>query len=387
MKTLEEIDLKSKRVLVRCDFNVPVKEGKILDNTRILAHIPTINYILEKGASRVILMSHLGRPKGVVNPDFSLKVVCEELQRHLKRSVRFFNDCTGENVREGISRLEEGAVALLENLRFHPEEKKNDAGFAREIASLGDVFIQDAFAVSHRAHASTVGIAGILPSAAGFLIMKEVKYLSELLKEPGRPFVAVLGGAKITGKIQVITSLLGKVDKLLVGGAMSYTFLKARGEEIGNSMFEEEFLKNAKGILADSKNLVLPVDHVISKSAKEAVESRVSDRIPEGFYGVDIGSKTIANYAGIIKNAKTIFWNGPMGIFEVESFSKGTREIAKIIAETTRNGAVSVAGGGDSVSAIKKAGAANDFSHISTGGGASLEFVEGRVLPGIQALK
>ncbi|MFH1352254.1 MAG: phosphoglycerate kinase [bacterium] len=387
MKTLEAIDLKSKRVLVRCDFNVPVKDGKILDNTRILAHIPTINYILEKGASRVILMSHLGRPKGVVNPDFSLKVVCEELRRHLKRNVRFFNDCTGENVREGISRLEEGAVALLENLRFHPEEKKNDAGFAREIASLGDVFIQDAFAVSHRAHASTVGIAGILPSAAGFLIMKEVKYLSELLKEPGHPFVAVLGGAKISTKISVITSLLGKVDTLLVGGAMSYTFLKARGEEIGNSMFEEGFLENAKGILADSKNLVLPVDHVISKSAKEAVEIRVSGLIPEGFYGVDIGSKTISNYTGIIKNAKTIFWNGPMGIFEVADFSKGTREIAKIIAETTRNGAVSVAGGGDSVSAIKKAGVANDFSHISTGGGASLEFVEGRILPGIQALK
>jgi len=387
MKTLEEIDLKSKRVLVRCDFNVPVKDGKISDNTRILAHIPTINYILEKGAARVILMSHLGRPKGVANPDFSLKIVGEELQKLLKKDVHFYENCTGENVREGISQLEEGAVILLENLRFHPEEKTNDAGFAKEIAALGDVFIQDAFAVAHRAHASTVGIPRILPSAAGLLIMKEVKYLSELLRDPGHPFVAVLGGAKISTKISVITSLLGKVDKLLVGGAMSYTFLKARGEEIGNSMFEEKFLENAKGILTNAKNLVLPVDHVISKSVKDAVESRVSNMIPEEFYGVDIGSETISKYAEIIKNSKTIFWNGPMGIFEVADFSKGTREIAKIIAEATKKGAVSVAGGGDSVAAIKKAGAADGFSHISTGGGASLEFVEGHILPGIQALK
>ncbi|MBA3053102.1 MAG: phosphoglycerate kinase [Candidatus Omnitrophota bacterium] len=388
MKTLKDMDLRDKKVLVRVDFNVPVKNGEVSDDTRLSAHVPTINSILEQRPRSIILMSHLGRPKGAPDPEFSLKVVLPRLEKLLAQKVYFFEDCAGDNTKEGLENLPQGSIALLENLRFYSEEKNNDANFAKKLASYGDVFIQDAFAVSHRAHASTAGIPALLPSAAGFLIQKEVKYLSELLKNPNRPFAAVLGGAKVSTKISVMKSLLSKVDYLLVGGAMSYTFLKARGENTGLSLVEDEFLEKAKEIAeAAGEKLLLPSDHVISKSFKEALENSVSSAIPDGFYGVDIGPETVQKYSRILKKAKTIFWNGPMGVFEVNEFAEGTKKIAEIIAESTKAGAVSVAGGGDSVSAINKTGVAGDFSHISTGGGASLEFVEGRVLPGIEALK
>lgn len=387
MKTVKDINFSGKKVLIRVDFNVPVRDGKVADDTRIAAHMPTIKYVLDNGAAGVILISHLGRPKGEVKPEFSLKVVCGELEKNLGKNVKFLNDCVGDEVKASASSLKGEEVMLLENLRFHREEKKNDEGFAKELASLADVFVQDAFAVSHRAHASTVGLPKQLPSVAGFLIVKEVKFLSDLLANPVRPFVAVLGGAKISTKIDALTNLLPKVNSLLVGGAMSYTFLKARGEGIGSSLFEEEFVKKVKEIPGETGKLQLPTDHLISKSVEKAVDSTISTEIPDGFYGVDIGSETIAHYGEILKGAKTIFWNGPMGIFEVESFSNGTNQMAKIIAGATKAGAVSVAGGGDSVSAIKKAGVAPDFSHISTGGGASLEFIEGRILPGIEVLK
>ncbi|PKM99935.1 MAG: phosphoglycerate kinase [Elusimicrobia bacterium HGW-Elusimicrobia-2] len=388
MKTLRDMDLRDKKVLVRVDFNVPVKNGEVSDDTRLSAHVPTINSILEQRPRSIILMSHLGRPKGAPDPDFSLKVVLPRLEKLLAQKVYFFEDCVGDNTKEGLENLPQGSIALLENLRFHSEEKNNDANFAKQLASYGDVFIQDAFAVSHRAHASTAGIPALLPSAAGFLIQKEVKYLSELLKNPKKPFAAVLGGAKVSTKISVMKSLLSKVDYLLVGGAMSYTFLKARGENTGLSLVEDDFLEKAKEIAgAAGEKLLLPSDHVISKSFKEALENSVSSAIPDGFYGVDIGPETVQKYSRILKKAKTIFWNGPMGVFEVKEFAEGTKKIAEIIAESTKAGSVSVAGGGDSVSAINKTGVADDFSHISTGGGASLEFVEGRMLPGIEALK
>lgn len=388
MKTLKDMDLRDKKVLVRVDFNVPVKNGEIGDDTRLSAHVPTINSILEQRPRSIILMSHLGRPKGAPDPEFSLKVVLPRLEKLLAQKVYFFEDCAGDNTKEGLENLPQGSIALLENLRFYSEEKNNDANFAKKLASYGDVFIQDAFAVSHRAHASTTGIPALLPSAAGFLIQKEVKYLSELLKDPRKPFAAVLGGAKVSTKISVMKSLLSKVDYLLVGGAMSYTFLKARGENTGLSLVEDDFLEKAKEIAeAAGEKLLLPSDHVISKSFKEALSNSVSSAIPDAFYGVDIGPETVQKYSRILKKAKTIFWNGPMGVFEVNEFAEGTKKIAEIIAESTKAGAVSVAGGGDSVSAINKTGVAGDFSHISTGGGASLEFVEGRVLPGIEALK
>jgi len=387
VQMLKDMDLRGKRVLVRVDFNVPLSGGSVSDDTRLQAHVPTIRYILEQKPRSVILMSHLGRPKGKVSEDFSLKVVVPVLNKLLGQDVAFFSDCAGEANASGLDSLPEASVALLENLRFYSEEKNNEENFAKTLASYGDVFIQDAFAVSHRAHASTAGIPALLPSAAGFLIEKEVKYLSELLMNPVRPFVAILGGAKVSTKISVMTSLLDKVDNLLVGGAMSYTFLKATGSPIGESMYEESFLAKAREVIASSDKLVLPSDHIVSKSFKEPVENVSAKEIPQGFYGVDIGPDTMQEYEKIIKGARTIFWNGPMGIFEVEAFSKGTSRMAELIAEVTKNGAVSVAGGGDSVAAIKKSGVAADFSHISTGGGASLEFVEGRTLPGIEALK
>ncbi|MBA3065154.1 phosphoglycerate kinase [bacterium] len=388
MKTLNDIDLRDKRVLLRVDFNAPVKNGEVSDDTRLSAHIPTINSILKQRPRALILISHLGRPKGAPTPEFSLKVVLPNLRKLLGKEVHFFEDCAGNDTKAGLEKLPAGSISLLENLRFHSEEKNNDENFARKLASYGDIFIQDAFAVAHRAHASTTGIPKFLPSAAGFLIQKEVKYLSELLKNPERPFVAVLGGAKVSTKISVMKSLLSKVDYLLVGGAMSYTFLKARGINTGLSLVEDDFLEKAKEIdKASVGKLLLPVDHLISKSFEAPLENTVTFEIPDGFYGVDIGPQTIGKYEEVLKNSKTIFWNGPMGIFEVREFSAGTRRIAEIIAEATKSGAVSVAGGGDSVAAIKKTGLAADFSHISTGGGASLEFVEGRLLPGIEALK
>ncbi len=388
MKTLQNMHLGDKKVLMRVDFNVPVKNGEVTDDTRLSAHVPTINSILEQGPKSLVLISHLGRPKGTANPEFSLKVVLPNLKKLLGKEVHFFQDCGAEDTKTQLENLPAGSISLLENLRFYSEEKNNDENFARTLASYGDVFIQDAFAVSHRAHASTAGIPKLLPSAAGFLIQKEVKYLSDLLKNPQKPFVAVLGGAKVSTKISVMKSLLSKVDYLLVGGAMSYTFLKARGENTGLSLVEDEFLEKAKEIASEAgAKLMLPADHIISKSFEAPLENSASLEIPDGFYGVDIGPETVRKYAEILKRSKTIFWNGPMGVFEVTDFAEGTKKIAGIIAEATKAGAVSVAGGGDSVAAINNAGVASDFSHISTGGGASLEFVEGRLLPGIEALK
>jgi len=385
MRTIKQADLRDKKVFIRVDFNVPVKDGKVSDNTRILAHLQTINFILNQSPRAVILASHLGRPKGERKLELSLKVVVGEVENALNRKVIFLDDCIGEEIKKKIENSN-GDVFLLENLRFHKGEEKNDENFARELSSLADVFVQDAFAVVHRAHASTVGITKFLPSYAGFLIEKEVQYLSNLLENPQRPFVAVLGGAKVSTKISVIENLLKKVDKLLIGGAMSYTILKAKGIQIGSSLYEEEFVEKAKDLLKEEK-LILPCDHLVSKSPEKPIETKIVKEIPDGFYGVDIGDETIKLYADEIRNAKTIFWNGPLGIFEVPEFSKGTVAMAKSIAERTSEGAVSVAGGGDSVSAIKKAGVFDKFSHISTGGGASLEFVEGKKLPGIEVLK
>ncbi|MCD6413421.1 MAG: phosphoglycerate kinase [Elusimicrobia bacterium] len=385
MKTIKDIDFKGKKVFIRVDFNVPVKDGKVSDNTRILAPLQTINFILNQSPKAVILASHLGRPKGEKKPELSLEIVAGELEKSLNRKVIFLDDCIGEKVKKNIE-TSNGDVFLLENLRFHKEEEKNDENFAKELASLADVFVQDAFAVVHRAHASTVGITKFLPSYAGFLIEKEVQYFSNLLENPQRPFVAVLGGAKVSTKISVIENLLKKVDKLLIGGAMSYTILKAKEIQIGSSLYEEEFVEKAKKLLKEEK-LILPCDHLVSKSPQNPVEIKTVREIPDGFYGVDIADETIKLYADEIKKAKTIFWNGPLGIFEVAEFSKGTIAMAERIAERTSEGAVSVAGGGDSVSAIKKAGVFDKFSHISTGGGASLEFIEGKTLPGIAALE
>ena len=387
IRSIDDIDFKSKRVIVRVDFNVPLKDGAVSDDTRLRAHVPTLKYILERGAASVILISHLGRPKGKPSEEFSLKSVLPDLEKLLGKKILFFSDCIGAETKNGLARLPEGSFALLENLRFHSEEKNNDENFAKELASYGDIFIQDAFAVAHRAHASTAGIVKFIPAAAGFLILKEVKFLSELLGAPAKPFVAVLGGAKISTKISVIKKLLEKVDTLLVGGAMSYTFLKAGGQNIGSSLYEEDYLGKAKEASSAGEKLILPEDHVISRSPKAPEDMKTVKNIPEGYLGVDIGAETVLKYSRILKEAKTIFWNGPMGIFEVDDFSEGTKEIAEVIAQATEDGAVSVAGGGDSVAAIKKAGVFDKFSHISTGGGASLEFVEGKSLPGIEALK
>lgn len=384
--------LRSKRVLVRVDFNVPMskeEQGKITDDKRIVESLPTIKKIISEGG-RCILMSHLGRPKGEVNPKYSLKPVAEHLSKLLGKPAAFTEDCIGEKTKAAVNALKDGEVMLLENLRFHKEEEKNDEAFAKELASYGDVYVNDAFGTAHRAHASTEGVTKFISKCvAGYLMQKELDYLSRVISSPVHPFTAILGGSKISGKIDVIKNLLPKADKILIGGGMIFTFYKAKGYEIGNSLLEEDKIPLAKELLAEAGDkLVLPVDVTAAdKAENDSPFATVdADKIPGGKTGVDIGAKTIEIFKDIISNSKTIFWNGPMGIFEMPNFAKGTFEIAKALANATEYGAVTVIGGGDSAAAIAKAGLENQVSHVSTGGGASLEFVEGKLLPGVEAL-
>lgn len=392
IKYIDELPIENKRVFIRVDFNVSMKEGKIKDDTRIKAALPTIQYALSKNA-KVILGSHLGRPKGVgFEEKYSLAPVAERLSTLLgDRKVVFPQDCVGDVVKKLSKDLEPGEVMLLENLRFHAEEEKNDANFAKELASLAEVYINDAFGTAHRAHASTAGMTKFFDvKGAGFLMKKEVEFLGKLLTSPEKPFVAILGGAKVSDKIAVIENLLNLVDKLVIGGGMAYTFLKAKGHTIGKSLFEEDKLYTANKILERAKTkgieILLPVDHVIAAEISDTAKSEVTSGadIPDGMMGLDIGPKTLTEFKKAIGAAKTIFWNGPLGVFETEQFSKGTMEIARLVADTK---AMTVIGGGDSVTAVNKAGVAAKISHISTGGGASLEFIEGRKLPGLTALE
>jgi phosphoglycerate kinase len=390
--TIDDLHLKGKRVLVRVDFNVPIENGKVADDTRIRESLPTIRKIIESGG-KAILISHLGRPKGY-DEKYSLKPVAEHLSKLLGMSVKFAPDCIGEEVRKMVSELKEGEVLLLENVRFHPEEEKNDENFAKELASIADVYINDAFGSAHRAHASTEGVARFVKETAiGYLMKKEIEYLSKALTNPEKPYVAILGGAKVSDKIQVIKNLMDKVDAFLIGGGMSNTFLKAKGYELGKSLVENDKIELAKEILneAEKRNIkfILPVDCVIASefSNNATFEITSVDKVKPDWMILDIGPKTIETFKDVLKDAKTVVWNGPMGVFEFDNFAKGTFEIAKALAEITSKGAVTIVGGGDSASAISKAGLADKVSHVSTGGGASLEFLEGKELPGISAIK
>lgn len=392
IKTIRDFELSGRRVFIRVDFNVPQDKQTfaVKDDTRIRAALPTINYALEKN-SRLILASHLGRPKGKVTKEYSLYPVAERLQELIKRDVIFPDDCVGDGVKKIVREMEPGNVVLLENLRFHPEEEANDPVFSEKLASLCDVYINDAFGTAHRAHASTAGMAQYVKDrGVGFLMEKEIQYLGKLLENPEKPFIAILGGAKVSDKIGVIQNLLGRVDEILVCGAMAYTFLRARGLSVGRSLTEEDKVKTAEEILSRAESrgvkIFLPVDHIVAKAAEPDVEtmSVTSEKMPAELMGLDIGPKTIELYKKEIKKAKTIFWNGPAGVFETAPFDRGTIELAKAVAGS---GAMSVVGGGDSVSAVNRAGVADKISHISTGGGASLEFLEGIKLPGIAALE
>lgn len=389
-KTVRDIDVAGKKVLVRCDFNVPLdgETGTITDNRRIRAAIPTIQYLIDHNA-KVILCSHLGRPKGEANPKYSLKPVAEELSKLLGKEVKLAKDVIGENAQKLTSEIKEGEVVLLENVRFHKEEEKNDPEFAKKLASFAEIYVNDAFGTAHRAHASTAGVADYLPAVSGFLIEKELEFLGSSLENPERPFVAILGGAKVSDKIGVIENLIEKVDTLIIGGGMAYTFYKAQGHHIGTSICEEDKLDLATSLLkkAEEKGvkLLLPVDNHVSSEYSNDGEDRFveSTEIPDGFMGLDIGPKTIENFKNAIKNAKTVLWNGPLGVTEFSKFAEGTRAIATALAESD---AVTIIGGGDSAAAVEKMGLADKMTHISTGGGASLEFLEGKVLPGIDCL-
>jgi phosphoglycerate kinase len=382
--SVRDLDLTNRTVFIRVDFNVPLAPGgqEITSDKRIRASLPTIQYVLDKGAG-VILASHLGRPKGKPNPEMSLQPVAAKLERLLGKPVMMAPDCVGPEVE--AMRPKPGEVLLLENLRFHAEEEKNDPGFSKQLAALCDVYVNDAFGSAHRAHASTVGMIQFVPqAAAGLLMDKEVEYLTKATKNPARPCIAILGGAKVSDKIEVIQNLLKFVDELLIGGAMAYTFMKAQGKGVGKSLVEDEKVDLAKDLLARSGDkLRLPVDHVVAAELKEGAENRVVVDIPDGMMGLDIGPKTIDDYSAVISKAKTIIWNGPMGVFEKPPFDRGTVALAKAVANS---GAVSVVGGGDSEKAIKSAGVSEKISHISTGGGASLEFLSGIELPGVAAL-
>ena len=390
-KTIKDIEVKGKNVLVRCDFNVPLKDGKITDDIRILSALPTINYLREHGA-RVILMSHLGRPAGEPKKEFTLAPVAERLTELLGEKVMFAasNLVVDDRVKAAASGLKDGEVMLLENVRFRKEETKNGADFAKELASLGDIFVNDAFGTAHRAHASTAGIADYLPCVSGFLIEKEVKFLGDALENPARPFVAIMGGAKVGDKIPVIKNLLKKVDALIIGGGMAYTFFKAQGYEIGNSILDADNIELAKEILAEAEKLgvkmLLPVDAVCGKEFKNDTEFSVypKENMPKDMMGMDIGPKSVKLFAEVIKNAKTVVWNGPMGVFEMPNFENVTRKIAEALAACD---GVTVIGGGDSAAACEQFGLKDKMTHISTGGGASLEFLEGKILPGIAVIE
>ena len=386
--SVKDINVAGKKVLVRCDFNVPLKEGVITNDKRIVAALPTIKYLKENGA-KVILCSHLGRPKGEWLPEFSLAPVAKRLSELLECEVRMSKDVIGEDAKDISATIKEGEVALLENVRYYKEETKNVPEFAKELASLAEIFVNDAFGTAHRAHASTTGVADYIPAVCGFLIQKEIEVMGKALDNPVRPFVAVLGGAKVSDKIGVITNLLEKVDTLIVGGAMAYTFLKAEGHSVGISLCEEDKLELASELLAKAKekgvSLLLPVDHIAADKFDENAEPVAVEGkdIPEGLMGMDIGPKSVELFKEAVKNAKTVIWNGPMGVFEFKNFAGGTFAVAEAIAETD---CISIIGGGDSVAAVTKLGFADKMTHISTGGGASLEFLEGLELPGIAAL-
>ena len=392
VKLLKDLNVDGKRVLVRVDYNVPMEKGVVTDDTRVRGSLPTINYLLGKNA-RIILISHLGRPKGQVNPKYSLAPVAQHLSQLLKKPVAFSPDCVGPDAEKAAAALKPGDILLLENLRFHPEEEKNDAAFAKKLASLADVFVQDAFGAVHRAHASTEALAKILPSAAGFLLEKELNFLGKIRENPAKPFVALVGGAKVSDKIEVLDKLLDKVDTLAIGGAMAYTFLTAQGVAVGNSLVEKDKTDLAKSLMekAKAKNvaLLLPKDHVIVKAIDDPASARNTDgpAIPDGMLGVDVGPATLERLTAPMAQAKTIFWNGPMGIFEIDRYAHGTREVAKMSAGAAQHGATVVVGGGDSVAAVQATGLADKITHISTGGGASLEFLEGKELPGVAALR
>lgn len=385
--TLKEIDLKNKVVLVRADFNVPQDaQLQITDDTRIRATLPTLKYILEQGAKKLVLMSHLGRPDGKVVAKYSLKPVGVRLKELLGLDVLCLNDCVGDNIKQEISSAKE-KVILLENLRYHSEEEANDPAFAKSLASLADIYVNDAFGTAHRAHASTEGVTHFLKSAAGFLLEKEIKYIGTAVSNPDKPFMVILGGSKVSDKIGMIENLLPKCDAIIIGGGMAYTFLKTTGQEIGNSKLEKDKLELAKSILEQAKSLkkeiLLPVDHLVVDTIDSNAKGQIVEQIPAGKIAVDIGPKTVKLYQDKLKSAKTIVWNGPLGIFEMDNFSQGTREVAEFISTLK---ATSIIGGGDTAAAIAQFKLENKMSHISTGGGASLEFLEGKTLPGIAAL-
>lgn len=391
--SIDKVQLKGKRVLVRVDYNVPFDENlKITDDIRITASLPTLKKIISEGG-KAILMSHLGRPKGTPNPKYTLKPVAVRLAELIEREVKFAPDCVGEQVKAIVNSMKDGEVVLLENLRFHAEEEKNEENFSKQLAELGDIYINDAFGSAHRAHASTEGVTKFIKTcASGYLMQKELEYLSKAVSNPERPYLAILGGAKISGKIDVIQNLLPKVDALIIGGGMAYTFYKAMGYEIGTSLLEVDRIEMAKEILEKAKNskmkLLLPIDVIVAPEFKEDAKGEAVEveKIPADKMGMDIGPKTIELFKKEILNSKTIVWNGPLGVFEFDNFAEGTNEIAKALVEATGKGSITVVGGGDSAAAIKKAGLDEKVSHVSTGGGASLEFLEGKILPGVAAL-
>ncbi len=390
IKKVQDVDVKNKKVLVRVDYNVPLKDGKVDNNKRIVATEKTIKFLLENNC-RVVLMAHLGRPKGKVAPEFSLAPVAAEVEKVFGVPVHFAKDCVGPEADQVVAAAKNGEIVLLENLRFHPEEEKNDAEFAKQLAKHGEIFVQEAFGTVHRAHASTSAIAQYLPGSIGFLVQKEVEFLGKALNNPARPFAAVIGGAKVSDKIMLLNNLLDKVNVLIIGGGMAYTFLKAKGMEVGKSLLDETKIEEAKQVMAKAQEkgvkMLMPVDFRISKEFSETAQAVESDTIPADMEGMDIGPKTEKLFADELLKCKTIFWNGPMGVFEFPNFAKGSFSIAQAMIEATQQGAISIIGGGDSVNVLKKGKIDQKaFSHVSTGGGASMEFVEGKELPGLVAL-
>jgi phosphoglycerate kinase len=385
-QTVRDVDVRGKRVLVRVDFNVPLADGKVTDDRRIVGALPTVKYLVDQGA-RVVLCSHLGRPKGGPDPKYSLAPAAARLSELLGKPVKQISDCVGPAVEAAVAEMKPGDVVLLENLRFHPEEEKNDPVFAQQLAKLGDVYVNDAFGSAHRAHASTEGVAHYLPAVAGFLMEKELNFLGRALADPEHPFVAIIGGAKISGKIDVIENLLPKVDALLIGGGMANTFFKAQGYAVGDSLVEDDRLDMAHAVLAKAgRKLVLPVDVVIADAFSADAKTRTvsADEVPAGWRIMDVGPATIERFNQELATAKTVVWNGPMGVFEMQPFAAGTVAVAEILAESH---ATTIIGGGDSAAAVEQAGLADKMTHISTGGGASLEFLEGKELPGVAALR